>query len=186
MLDIQEERKRSGLFTVHEGSTDAPWRGICSCSTTSSLTCSRPTSSSSMLRRSILPRFTASARIARAPIARAPSAVAPTAIAPRPTAPVASRPTATLPYAACVSEERFARIFIGISFPLSTFGSACCPPWMMAPSDEADAQRQEPHRQQEPGDEGEVDHGVGLRGLLGGHREEEAQSHQHRRGREGQ
>ena len=48
--------------------------GVCPCSTTSSLTCSRPTSSSSISRRWILPRFTASARIATAPAALAPSA----------------------------------------------------------------------------------------------------------------
>jgi hypothetical protein len=36
-----------------------------------------------MLRRSILPRLTTSARIAKAPIAKAPIAVAPTAKAPR-------------------------------------------------------------------------------------------------------
>jgi hypothetical protein len=47
-----------------------------------------------MLRRSILPRFTASARIARVPIATAPTAVAPTARAPRPMAPIATRPNA--------------------------------------------------------------------------------------------
>src|SRR5215218_927369 len=80
--------RSSTLFNVHEGCADAPWRGVCSCSTTSSLTCSRPTSSSSMLRRSILPRFTRSARIAKAPIAKAPIAVAPTAKAPRATAPI--------------------------------------------------------------------------------------------------
>src|SRR5918997_4540984 len=73
---------------LHEGGGAAPCRGVCSCSTTSSRTCSRPTSSSSMLRRSILPRFTASARIAKAPIATAPTAVAPTANAPSPTAPI--------------------------------------------------------------------------------------------------
>src|SRR5918994_5089822 len=70
---------------------------LCSCSTTSSLTCSLPTSSSSMSRRPILPRFTASARIARAPIATAPAALAPTAKAPRlvHASPVATRAKAT-------------------------------------------------------------------------------------------
>ena len=89
------------LFDVHEGCAAALWDGVCSWSTTSSLTCNRPTSSSSMLRCSILPRFTASARIAKAPIAKAPIAVAPTA-----TAPIESRLKAT-----CAPErKRFAHV----------------------------------------------------------------------------
>jgi hypothetical protein len=41
------------------------------------------------------------------------------------------------------------------------------------PPEETDPQDQKPYRQQEPGDEGEVDHGVGLCGLRGEDREEE-------------
>src|SRR5215207_8818695 len=48
---------------IQEGGTDVPCRGVCSCSTTNSLTCSLPTSSSSMLRRWILPLLTARALI---------------------------------------------------------------------------------------------------------------------------
>src|SRR5215207_5671982 len=112
---------------IHEGGVDAPCRGECSCSTMSSLTCSLPTSSSSMLRRSILPLLTASARIARAPIATAPTAVAPTARAPRPMAPIAARPKAI-----CAPEENcFARvalrIFISLAPCPSSLGS-CVPP----------------------------------------------------------
>src|SRR3712207_3509925 len=56
--------------------------GRCSCSTTSSLTCSLPTSSSSMSRRWILPFLTASVRISRTPIINTPAAAAPAASAP--------------------------------------------------------------------------------------------------------
>src|ERR671911_2362505 len=93
-----------GKATIHEVDTDASCRGVCSCSTTNSLTCSLPTSSSPMLRRSILPLLIANARIAKAPIARAPIAPAPTARAPNAAAPVATRPIANRPNAACLSE----------------------------------------------------------------------------------
>ena len=97
----------AGKDAIHEVDTDASWRGVCSCSTTSSLTCSLPTSSSPMLRRSILPLLIASARIARAPMARAPNAPAPTARAPSAPAPLATRPIATRSKAACLPEAEW-------------------------------------------------------------------------------
>src|SRR3712207_1441746 len=70
-----------------------------------------------MLRRSILPRLMASARIARAPMAKAPTAVAPTARAPRPTAPIVARPNAT-----CAPEgERVAGVAVLVFIALYPF-----------------------------------------------------------------
>src|SRR5215210_548762 len=94
--------------------------GVCSCSTTSSRTCMRPTSSSSMFRCLILARLTASARIARAPIATAPAALAPTAKAPRLVhpSPVATRANATcLPNGGCSSCLLALRFLTVLSFP---------------------------------------------------------------------
>src|SRR5215211_2925985 len=109
-----------GKDTTHEADSDAPWRGVCSCSTTNSLTCSLPTSSSSMSRRPILPRFTASARITRAPIATAPTALAPTAKAPRAVhaSPVATRANATCaPNLGCSFRLAVRIFFTVLSFP---------------------------------------------------------------------
>ena len=91
-------------FGVRYGASEP---GRCSCSTTRSLTYSRPTSSSSMLRCWIFALLTASARIASAPIAPAPIAVTPTAKAPRPMAPIARPKTACVP-----DEERFGRLMV--------------------------------------------------------------------------
>jgi hypothetical protein len=105
----------------------------------SSLTCSRPTSSSSMLRRWILPLLTARARIARAPIARAPIAPAPTARAPNAAAPVAARPSTTRPKAACLSEaERFLRITVLVLMILLPCPSS---PWSFVPPSPGPRQR---------------------------------------------
>src|ERR671910_595800 len=93
---------------------------LCSCSTTSSLTCNRPTSSSSMSRRPILPRFTASARMAKAPIATAPAALAPTAKAPRAVhaSPVTTRANATCaPNGGCSFRLALCILFTVLSFP---------------------------------------------------------------------
>ena len=93
--------------------------GVCSCSTTSSRRCNRPTSSSSMVRCLILARLTARARIARAPIATAPAALAPTAKAPRLVhpSPVATRANATcLPNGGCSTCLAF-RFLTVLSFP---------------------------------------------------------------------
>src|SRR5215207_1196688 len=108
-----------GKDAIHEVDSDVAWRGVCSCSTTNSLTCSLPTSSSSMSRRSILPRFTASARIARAPIATAPAALAPTPKAPRAVhaSPVATRAKATCaPNLGCATRLAVRVLCIILSF----------------------------------------------------------------------
>src|SRR5829696_6789455 len=134
--DQHDACHKTGLWahlspSFYEGGTDAPWRGVRSCSTTNSLTCSLPTSSSSMLRCSILPRFTASALIARAPIARAPMAPAPTAKAPNAAAPVAARPIATRPKAACLPEaDRFFRITVSFLMILAPCPSSL---WSFVP-----------------------------------------------------
>src|ERR671913_2134959 len=116
-----------GKATLHEVDTDASWRGVCSCSTTNSLTCRVPTSNSPMLRRSILPLLTASTRIARAPIA-----VAPTAKAPRAIAPIETRLNATRPKAACLPEaEWFFRVsvrFLTILLPCPSSLWSCVLP----------------------------------------------------------
>src|SRR5215207_1895433 len=113
---LRLHRRRVKFYTPSAG-------GARSCSTTSSLTCSRPTSSSSMLRRPILPRFTASARIAKAPIATAPAALAPTASAPRPVhaSPLATRANATCaPNGGCSALVAVRIFLIVLSFlPLS-------------------------------------------------------------------
>src|SRR5215216_2445152 len=120
-----------GEDAIHEVDTDASRRGLCSCSTTNSLTCSLSTSSSPMLRRSILPLFISSARIARAPMARAPSAPAP----------VATRPIATRSKAACLPEaEWFFRVavrFLTILLP--------CPssPWSSVTPDPAPSEAED-------------------------------------------
>src|SRR5829696_4656481 len=108
-----------GKDTTHEADSDVACRGVCSCSTTNSLTCSLPTSSSSMSRRPILPRFTASARIAKAPIATAPTALAPTAKAPRA---VHARPVATLAKATCAPKGGCSfRLAVRIFFTVLSF-----------------------------------------------------------------
>src|SRR5215213_9624722 len=121
-----------GKNAIHEVDTVASWRGVCSCSTTNSLTCRVPTSNSPMLRRSILPLLIAKARIARAPMARAPKAPAPTARAPSAPAPVATRPIATRSKAACLPEaEWFFRVtvrFLTILLPCPSSPWSCVPP----------------------------------------------------------
>src|SRR5215203_4004019 len=121
-----------GKNAIHEVDTDASWRGVCSCSTTNSLTCRVPTSNSSMLRRSILPLLIAKARIARAPMARAPKAPAPTARAPSAPAPVATRPIATRPKAACLPGAEwfflFSVRFLTILLPCPSSPWSCVPP----------------------------------------------------------
>src|SRR5215203_1885021 len=121
-----------GKDTIHEVDTDASWRGVCSCSTTNSLTWSLPTSNSPMLRRSILHLLIASARIARAPMARAPKAPAPTARAPSAPAPLATHLIATRPKAACLpgAEWFFLVIvrFLTILLPCPSSPWSCVPP----------------------------------------------------------
>src|SRR5918995_1716401 len=121
-----------GKATIHEVDTDASRRGVCSCSTTNSLTCRVPTSNSPMLRRSILSLLIASARIARAPMASAPKAPAPTARAPSAPAPVATRPIATRSKAACLPEAEwffpFTVRFLTILLPCPSSPWSCVPP----------------------------------------------------------
>src|ERR671911_1146682 len=121
-----------GKATIHEVDTDASCRGDCSCSTTSSLTCSLPTSSSPMLRRSILPLLIANARIARAPMASAPKAPAPTARAPSAQAPLTTRPIATRSKAACLPGAEwffpFTVRFLTILLPCPSSPWSCVPP----------------------------------------------------------
>src|SRR5215212_2962983 len=121
-----------GEDAIHKVDTDASRRGLCSCSTTNSLTCSLSTSSSPMLRRSILPLFISSAWIARAPIARAPKAPAPTARAPSAPAPVATRPIATRSKAACLPEAEwffcFTVRFLTILLPCPSSPWSCVLP----------------------------------------------------------
>jgi hypothetical protein len=72
-----------------------------------------------MSRRSILPRFTASARIAKAPIATAPAALAPTATAPRA---VHASPVATLAKATWTPSGGYSfRLAVRIFFTVLTF-----------------------------------------------------------------